>query len=142
MISITDHIFLDENELHWDFVRSFGPGGQNVNKVATAVQLRFDAGQSPNLNPEIRNRLRAIAGRKMTPDGVLIITARRFRYQERNRMDALERLVTLIRQAASPPKRRIRTAPSRSSREERLRKKKLRGGTKKERKKPARMPDE
>ena len=98
MIPVTDHISLDESELRWDFVRSSGPGGQNVNKVATAVQLRFDVRHSPGLSPETKKRLARIAGRKMTSDGVLVITARRFRYQERNRMDALERLVALIRQ--------------------------------------------
>lgn len=142
MIPVTESICLDESELQWDYVRSSGPGGQNVNKVATAVQLRFDAGKSPGLTPEIVKRLRRIAGRKMTEDGVLIITARRFRYQEKNRSDALERLVALIRKAASPPKRRIRTAPSRAAREERLREKKLQAGRKKARKKPAGLPEE
>jgi ribosome-associated protein len=127
MIPVTNHISLDEGELHWDFVRSSGPGGQNVNKVATAVQLRFDVKASPNLSPEVKQRVSRIAGRRMTSEGVLIITAQRFRYQERNRQDALERLVSLIRDGATPPKRRIKTAPTRSSREERIREKKLRG---------------
>ncbi|MGI6387022.1 MAG: alternative ribosome rescue aminoacyl-tRNA hydrolase ArfB [Desulfomonilia bacterium] len=142
MIPVTESIYLDESELQWDYIHSSGPGGQNVNKVATAVQLRFDAGRSPALTPEIVKRLRRIAGRKMTLEGVLIITARRFRYQEKNRSDALERLADLIRKAASPPKRRIRTSPSRAAREERLREKKLHAGRKKARKKPAGLPEE
>jgi len=142
MIPITDHISLDESELRWDFVRSSGPGGQNVNKVATAVQLRFDVRHSPGLSPETKKRLARIAGRKMTSDGVLVITARRFRYQERNRMDALERLAALIRQASTVPKRRVRTAPSRAAREERLREKKIRGGKKKERRRARGLPED
>ncbi|HPX50660.1 MAG TPA: alternative ribosome rescue aminoacyl-tRNA hydrolase ArfB [Deltaproteobacteria bacterium] len=142
MIPVTDHISLDESELRWDFVRSSGPGGQNVNKVATAVQLRFDVRHSPGLSPETKKRLARIAGRKMTSDGVLVITARRFRYQERNRMDALERLVALIRQASIVPKRRVRTAPSRAAREERLREKKIRGGKKKERRRAGGLPED
>ncbi|HNR51019.1 MAG TPA: alternative ribosome rescue aminoacyl-tRNA hydrolase ArfB [Deltaproteobacteria bacterium] len=142
MIPITDHISLDESELRWDFVRSSGPGGQNVNKVATAVQLRFDVRHSPGLSPETKKRLARIAGRKMTSDGVLVITARRFRYQERNRMDALERLAALIRQASTVPKRRVRTAPSRAAREERLREKKIRGGKKKERRRAGGLPED
>ncbi len=142
MIVITDHISLDENELQWDFVRSSGPGGQNVNKVATAAQLRFDVLKSPHLSEEIKRRIRQAAGRRMTADGVLIITARRFRYQERNREDALERLVVLIRQAAVPPKRRIKTRPSQSAREERIREKKLKGDRKQKRgKKPAKFDE-
>lgn len=142
MIPVTDHISLDESELRWDFVRSSGPGGQNVNKVATAVQLRFDVRHSPGLSPETKKRLARIAGRKMTSDGVLVITARRFRYQERNRMDALERLVALIRQASTVPKRRVRTAPSKAAREERLREKKIRGGKKKERRRAGGLPED
>ena len=142
MIPVTDHISLDESELRWDFVRSSGPGGQNVNQVATAVQLRFDVRHSPGLSPETKKRLARIAGRKMTSDGVLVITARRFRYQERNRMDALERLVALIRQASIVPKRRVRTAPSKAAREERLREKKIRGGKKKERRRAGGLPED
>lgn len=142
MIVITDHISLDENELQWDFVRSSGPGGQNVNKVATAVQLRFDVLKSPHLSEDVKKRLRQGAGKRMTADGVLIITARRFRYQERNREDALERLTLLIRQAAIPPKRRIRTRPSQSAREERIREKKLMGERKQKRgKKPVKFDE-
>lgn len=125
MIPITRSISLDEGELRLEFVRSSGPGGQNVNKVATAVQLRFDVMASPSLSPEVKNRISRIAGRRMTSEGVLIIAAQRFRSQERNRQDALEKLVSLIREAAVPPKRRIKTAPTRASREERIREKKL-----------------
>ena len=133
MISVTDRISLDENELSFEFVRSSGPGGQNVNKVATAVQLRFDVAASPHLSDEVKKRVGQIAGRRMTSEGVLIITAQRFRYQERNREDAVVRLIEIIRQAAAPRKRRIRTTPSKSSREERLKAKKLRGKSKQRR---------
>ncbi|HQG30568.1 MAG TPA: alternative ribosome rescue aminoacyl-tRNA hydrolase ArfB [Deltaproteobacteria bacterium] len=133
MIFVTDHISLDESELGWEFVRSSGPGGQNVNKVATAVQLRFNVAASPRLSDEVKRRVRQIAGRRMTSEGVLIITAQRFRYQERNREDALQRLIEIIRQAASPPKRRIRTAPSQSVKEARLKEKKLRSARKQRR---------
>jgi ribosome-associated protein len=142
MIPVTRHISLDEGELSWDFVRSSGPGGQNVNKVATAVQLRFDAESSPGLSREVKDRLSRLAGRRMTSDGILIITAQRFRYQERNREDALERLLSLIREAATPPRRRIKTAPTRASREERIRVKKLAGQRKQRRKKTARAGEE
>jgi ribosome-associated protein len=130
---VTDRISLDENELGWEFVRSSGPGGQNVNKVATAVQLRFNVEASGSLSNEVKRRVRQIAGRRMTSEGVLIITARRFRYQERNREDALMRLIEIIRQAATPPKPRIRTAPSKSSRETRLKEKKFRSTSKQRR---------
>lgn len=133
MIPVTDHIFIDEKELHWEFVRSSGPGGQNVNKVATAVQLRFDVGKSPGLSPEVKFRISSLAGKRMTAEGILIITARRFRYQERNREDALARLIALIRQAASPPRKRIKTKPTRASREERIREKKLMSSRKQKR---------
>ncbi|HNY65986.1 MAG TPA: alternative ribosome rescue aminoacyl-tRNA hydrolase ArfB [Deltaproteobacteria bacterium] len=142
MISVTDQIFLDESELCWDFVRSSGPGGQNVNKVATAVQLRFDARSSPNLRPDVKARLTRIAGRRMTSEGVLIIIAQRFRSQEKNRQDALERLLALIREAAVPPRRRIKTAPTRASREERIRRKKIEGLRKQRRSKPVSGGDE
>jgi ribosome-associated protein len=142
MIPVTRHISLDEGELGWDFVRSSGPGGQNVNKVATAVQLRFDVHASPRLGPEVKERLSRLAGRRMTTEGVLIITAQRFRHQERNRQDALDRLISLIREAAVPPRRRIRTAPTRASREERIREKKLMGQRKQRRTKPSRSGEE
>lgn len=142
MISVTDRISLDESELHWDFVRSSGPGGQNVNKVATAVKLRFDAQRSANLSPEVKRRLKSLAGRRMTADGILIIDARRFRYQEKNREDALMRLVALVREAATPPRRRIKTAPSRAAREERVRDKKRAGVRKRMRARQAGEPED
>lgn len=142
MIRVTDRISLDENELHWDFVRSSGPGGQNVNKVATAVQLRFDVEGSQNLDPSVKSRVRQLAGRRMTAEGVLIITARSFRFQERNREDALGRLIELIRTAAVPRRKRLKTGPSRASREERIREKKLHGRRKQGRRQPGRNEDE
>ena len=130
MIPVTDHIAIDEDELEEVFVRASGPGGQNVNKVATAVQLRFDAFQSPSLDEAARARLRLLAGRRMTADGVLVIIARRFRTQERNRQDAYERLIDLIRRAAEPGKRRVPTRPTAASRERRREAKLARGRTK------------
>ena len=120
MIRITDHITIEESELSWDFVRAGGPGGQNVNKVATAVQLRFDVTGSPSLPQDVRERMKRLAGRRITAEGVLIIKAQRCRTQERNRQDALERLIQIIGEAAKKPRRRIRTSPSTSSRLRRL----------------------
>jgi ribosome-associated protein len=113
MIAITPEIALDEHEITVDFVRASGPGGQNVNKVATAAQLRFDVRHSPSLPEPVRLRLERLAGRHLTGDGVLVIDARRYRTQARNRQDALDRLVTLVRQAAEPPRpRRTTTVPA------------------------------
>ncbi len=120
MIRINRYITIEEDDLRWDFVRSSGPGGQNVNKVATAVQLRFDVSGCASLPLEIKERLIRIAGKRMTTEGVLIIKAQRFRSQERNRADALERLQEIIAEAAQKPRHRIRTRPSASSRIQRL----------------------
>jgi len=117
MITITPTIAISENEIKLDFIRSSGPGGQNVNKVATAVQLRFDVKNSPSLSNDVRARLVGLAGRKITEDGILIIQARRFRKQERNRQDAIDRLINLIRKASEKPKARIKTKPTRTSKE-------------------------
>ena len=120
MIRITDSISLDEREIEENFVRSTGPGGQNVNKLSTAVQLRFDVRRSPSLLPAVRARLERLAGRRLTTEGVLIITAQRHRTQERNRQEARERLVDLIRRAAEPPKPRHPTRPTLGSKRRRL----------------------
>jgi ribosome-associated protein len=130
MLQVTPDIAIDEHELEERFVRSSGPGGQNVNKVATAVQLRFDPSRSKAIGEEVRRRLRDIAGSRMTADGVLVIDARRFRTQAENRQDARDRLTDLIRQAAVRPKRRRKTRPTASSREQRLDTKRKRSDTK------------
>jgi ribosome-associated protein len=130
MIRITDHISIDESELDESFIRSSGPGGQNVNKLATAVQLRFDVRRSPSLPGDVRGRLERLAGRRLTRDGVLIITAQNHRTQERNRADALDRLVELIGQAAVRPIPRRATKPTKASRRRRLDSKKRRSGIK------------
>jgi ribosome-associated protein len=130
MIRVTDTISIDESELSESFVRSSGPGGQNVNKLSTAVQLRFDVRHSPSLPNDVALRLMRIAGKRLTKDGVLVITAQQHRTQERNRADALERLVDMIRQAAVPPVPRRATKPPRASRRERLETKKRRSGIK------------
>lgn len=130
MIRVTDQIHLDENEVGESFVRSSGPGGQNVNKLSTAVQLRFDVRRSPSLPGDVRARLERLAGSRLTRDGVLVITAQRHRTQARNRQDALDRLIELIRRAAVVPARRRPTRPTAGSRERRIEGKKRRAGIK------------
>jgi len=127
---VTDSITIDESELTEDFVRSSGPGGQNVNKLATAVQLRFDARRSPSLPNDVAVRLMRLAGSRLTKDGVIVITAQSHRTQEANRRDARDRLIALIRQASVAPVKRRPTKPSRASREKRLETKKRRGSIK------------
>jgi ribosome-associated protein len=130
MIEVTATLALDESEVHISFVQSSGPGGQNVNKVATAAQLRFDVIQSPSLPEDVRQRLMRLAGKRLTADGVLVIDARQYRTQERNRQDALDRLVELIRKAAEKPKRRHKTRPPPESKRRRLEQKRRRSQVK------------
>ena len=138
-VRVTPRVWLEESELQEMFVRAPGPGGQNVNKVASAVQLRFDVAASPSLPEDVRERLRRLAGRRLTAAGVLVIEAHRYRTQLRNREDARERLFALIRHAAVPPKPRKATKPSAATRERRLREKRLRAQLKRAR--AARDPD-
>ena len=133
MIEITSTLRLDEKELVFDFVRSSGPGGQNVNKVSTAVQLRFDAANSPSLPPDVKERLIKLAGNRMTADGILMIEAKRYRSQDKNRLDAVQRLVTLIQRSVEPPKKRKATRPSLTARAARVGAKKKRGELKRTR---------
>ena len=133
MIKITDSIYINESEVKESFIRSSGPGGQHVNKVATAVQLRFNAKNSGNISAKVYKRLRAIAGSKLTEDGNLIIVSRVHRSQVQNRQVALDKLISLLQQAAKKPKRRKKTRPSRASVEKRLRNKRLQSEKKKSR---------
>ena len=133
MIFITPAIAIHENEIKLNFIRSSGPGGQNVNKVATTVQLRFDVKNSPSLSDAVRARLMHLSGEKMTKDGILIIQAGRFRTQERNRQDAVDRLIKLIRKASEPPKTRIKPKPSKASKERILAAKRRRSALKRTR---------
>jgi ribosome-associated protein len=126
MIRVTDQISIGESELEESFVRSSGPGGQNVNKLSTAVQLRFDVRGSPSLPNDVAVRLMRLAGKRLTKDGVLVIIAQSHRTQERNRADAQERLVALIQQAAVKPVPRRATKPPRASKQKRLEGKKRR----------------
>lgn len=136
MIDVTPQISLDEAELEISFIRASGPGGQNVNKVSTAVQMRFDARRSPSLPNEVSVRLQKLAGSRLTGDGVIVITANRFRTQEANRRDAIERLVELIARAAVAPVKRRATKPSKAAKEKRLEAKSRRSGVKSMRGRP------
>lgn len=131
MIRVTETIALREDEIRERFIRSPGPGGQNVNKTATAVQLRFDVRRSPSLPESVRTRLERLAGGRMTGEGVLVIEASRFRTRERNRRDARERLIALLRKAAQRPRARRKTHPPARAREQRLDAKHRRGTVKK-----------
>ena len=131
MLHITRNIAINENEITFSFIRSSGPGGQNVNKVATAAQLRFDVKNSSSLTEAVKKRLIRLGGSRITDDGVLTITAQRFRTQERNRIDGLSRLTTLIRKSANPPKLRRKTQPPKKSIEKRIQDKKSRSRIKK-----------
>jgi len=131
MILITPTLSIDENEIQESFVHASGPGGQNVNKVATAVEIRFDVRHSPSLSNTVRDRLIRLAGRRLTSDGVLIIQAQRFRTQDQNRQEARQRLIALIRQAAVAPKRRRPTRPTLASKHRRIESKRKRGTIKK-----------
>lgn len=135
MVEDNPSIKIDENELEFSFIRSTGPGGQNVNKVATAVQLRFSVLQSNSLSGDVKSRLIKLAGNKMTDEGVLVIEAKRYRTQESNREDALARFYALVQKALQEPKPRKKTKPTQASQEERLKAKKRRGEIKRSRSK-------
>src|SRR5258708_21984413 len=133
LIPINCHLFLDDSEIEESFVRASGPGGQNVNKVSSAVQLRFDLSGSRSLPEEVRERLARLAGRRLTRDGVIVIIAQRYRTQERNRQDALDPLIALVRRAAPPPTPRRPTKPTASAKERRLQAKARRAAIKERR---------
>ena len=133
LIPINCYLFLDDSEIEESFVRASGPGGQNVNKVSSAVQLRFDLSGSRSLPEDVRERLQRLAGHRLTREGVIVIIAQRYRSQERNRQDALDRLVALVRRAAEAPTPRRPTKPSRAAKERRLQAKARRATTKERR---------
>jgi ribosome-associated protein len=133
MIEITPTLHIPEPEVKIDFVRASGPGGQNVNKVATAAQLRFDVLRSPSLPEEVKTRLVKLAGKRLTSDGILVIDARRYRSQERNRQDAVDRLVNLVQKALAAPSPRRPTKPGPAARQQRLEEKKRRSEIKRSR---------
>jgi ribosome-associated protein len=137
MIEVTPSLQIDERELEIDFIRASGPGGQNVNKVASAVQLRFDV-RASSLPEDVKERLIRLAGSRMTGEGVLLIEAKRFRTQEQNREDAVQRLIELVRKSLTKPKARKKTKPTQAAKEERLKQKKRRGEIKKMRRSVAR----
>jgi ribosome-associated protein len=137
MIEITEQVSLGDDELEFSFIRASGPGGQNVNKVSSAVQMRFDARTSPSLTNSVSIRLQKLAGSRLTLDGVIVITAARFRTQERNRADAIERLAELIRKASVEPVKRRPTKPTKAAKEKRLAAKSRRSGVKAMRGRPA-----
>ena len=136
MIEITPTLSLDDSEVTLDFIRASGPGGQNVNKVATAVQLRFDLLSSSSLPVDVKERLVKLAGNRMTDEGILLIEAKRYRTQEQNRADAILRLAALIQKSLTAPKKRLATRPTLASKTERLQSKKRRGDVKKLRRSP------
>jgi ribosome-associated protein len=140
MLEVTEGIRIDETELQESFIHAPGPGGQHVNKASTAVQLRFDVASSPNLPEPVRERLKALAGKRLTNEGVLVIEASRYRSLERNRQDARRRLSDLIRRAARPPRPRRMTRPSKRAVERRLHEKRIRSERKKRRRPP--QPEE
>lgn len=133
MIEVNPTLAIPESELQFDFIRSSGPGGQNVNKVATGVQLRFNVSAAATLPEEVKQRLHRLAGKRINAEGELIIEARRYRSQEKNRGDAVQRLVALLQRAAEKPKKRKQTKPTAAAREKRLSDKKKRGELKRER---------
>ena len=142
MIEVNDRVTIDEAELQFDFIRSSGPGGQNVNKVSSGVQLRYDVKNSPSLPEEVRKRLMQMAHNRITQDGILIVEAKQYRTQEQNRQAAIERLVELIRQASKKPKIRKRTRPSKAAKRKRLEAKRRRGQIKRLRRSGHDYPDE